>query len=87
MTQIRDVLHLYLGSEVRYLHSPSKRLDTVLNPYFLHRFLYGDLKDREVQLLLRPLVAAWLLRESFDLFDLIESGQAIDKSKLQSLKQ
>lgn len=121
MTDIKDVIHFYLGSEVEFIkdHSAYEKGDTTILT-FLMLFALGGNEDK-FRLRLRPLSSMteeemiecgfpvdmldylgyeetlkiisgenrqftpeqflWLLKNQFDLWNLIESNQAIDKLK------
>jgi len=134
MTQLKDVIHFYLGQEiemngVRFILTPS-RLETILNGYTGYKLctrrldsmteeeaievtkpvvVYGDLPNvRKYETWENPfgkIVVSWgsglrekyvpqdetafivsqftyLLSRGFDLFNLIETNQAIDKNKI-----
>lgn len=113
MTQLKDVLHLYLGCEVKNLANET----FILTPSLIEAILGLNLSFKPI---LRPLsdmsdnerdkyvhlhsypkknseqsfsnqltvvdaeCTAYLLSKHFDLFGLIESGQAIDKTTLSN---
>lgn len=107
MTNLKDVIHLYIGCEVK---KSNKTEDDIVDTYALTPEVLWYAIEQEDKPLLRPLSdmtdeetrqyknirikfysdneceknAArfqWLLSRHFDLFGLIESGQALDKTK------